>query len=290
MEKENNNIETYTKDMLEALKQGKDGAVREIIEEEEKKEIIKKNLFFSSFLNKFFAFAGIILLFLSLGGLLYFYFKKNSLEINSTQKFLPSIYLNENDFIEIYGLNKEKIINVILNKIKTMTFEDAVEGIYLMEKKEIVDFERFASLVEVYLEKEDFNFINDNFLIGVVKQKNKVSSLDQKEIKGRKDLFFLIEARSFSDAFPIMLHWEKKMFADLSQFFDVDITAENNYLLSLDFKDEIIQNRNARILYDENGNIMLAYVYLDDNSIIITNNKEAVGEVLLRIKSSKIGK
>jgi hypothetical protein len=102
------------------------------------------------------------------------------------------------------------------------------------------------------------------------------------------DLFILLKVNSFADVFNQMRGWENKMFTDLHGFFGVEIFADTSYLLTKDFVDGVVQNKNARILYDDIGNIVFMYVYIDDSSVVITSNEEVTREVILRVNSSKI--
>jgi len=104
------------------------------------------------------------------------------------------------------------------------------------------------------------------------------------------DLFILLKVNSFADVFNQMRIWENKMFTDLHDFFGVDISIDTSYLLTKDFVDGVIQNKNARILYDNTGKIVMMYVYIDDSSVVIANNEETTREVILRVNSSKIKK
>lgn len=101
-------------------------------------------------------------------------------------------------------------------------------------------------------------------------------------------LFILLKVNSFADVFNQMKTWEDKMFTDLHGFFGIEIFADTSYLLTKDFVDGIIQNKNARILYDDNGQIILMYVYVDESSVVVTNSENTVREVILRVNSSKI--
>jgi len=103
-----------------------------------------------------------------------------------------------------------------------------------------------------------------------------------------RDLFILIKMRSVADVFDPMQKWEAKMFSDLHGLFKTDINADTAYLLTSDFTDGIIQNKNARILYDKNGNIVMMYVYITNDTLIITNSESAVAEVISRLASGQI--
>ena len=87
-----------------------------------------------------------------------------------------------------------------------------------------------------------------------------------------------------------MQNWESKMLYDLHGFFGVKLSPETNYLFTKSFEDGIVANKNARILRDNNGQIVLMYVFADDNSIVITNSENAVSEIILRLNSSQIKK
>jgi len=80
------------------------------------------------------------------------------------------------------------------------------------------------------------------------------------------------------------------MFYDLHGFFGIGITSETNYLLTKNFEDGIVENKNARILYDNEGKIILMYVFADDTSVVITDTQETVHEIMLRLASGQIKK
>lgn len=281
MEKQNNNIETYTKDMLHILENGGDGIVKKIIHQEEERENLKKGIHKTSLQNKFFIFGGSILILLAFLSIIFFFFNRVLYIIDVPVQFTPIVFLDKSSFLEISDLSKDKIVNIISNKVNMSQVKNGgVEGIYLTENKKVIGYKRFLSLIEGDLGQNNTNIIKDNFLLGLVKQEN----------INNQNLFILMKVLSFTDAFPIMQTWENKMFLNLHRFFDIDITPENEYLLNTNFKDGIIQNKNARILYDKNNQIVFMYVYIDETSIIITNTENVVREIIIRLTSSKVGK
>lgn len=117
------------------------------------------------------------------------------------------------------------------------------------------------------------------------------SSTDSNSVSATSlDFFILLKVKSMALVFPTMVSWESKMFYDLKGFFDINLTPETEYLLTKEWVDDIVVNKNARVLYDDNGKVVLMYVYADDNSVIITNAGNAVREVVLRLNSSKVKK
>jgi len=275
----NKNVETYTADMVKAIESDKGGLIKKIIHEEEEHEAEKINLSPGSKKNRVFMFISITLIILALGVLVFFAFfneKINVIEI--TPQATSIIFTDQTDFIPIDGLTKEKIAETISNQANNTKVKiGGINGIYLTENKKVIGFDRFATLLKSNLTTDQLGLINDNFLMGVLNEET-------------KNLFMLIKARSFADIFPVMQSWESKMLYDLHGFFGVNLSPETNYLFTKSFEDGIVANKNARILRDNNGKIVLMYVFADDNSIIITNSENAVNEIILRLNSSKIKK
>src|SRR3989338_1017954 len=108
------------------------------------------------------------------------------------------------------------------------------------------------------------------------------------------DFFMLLKVRNLADVFESLRGWEHKMFLDLHGFFGVDISPLTKYLLTANFEDGIIENKNARILYkkegQQNGGIMMMYIFADDTSVIIANSENVAHEIMFRLASSQIKK
>lgn len=118
------------------------------------------------------------------------------------------------------------------------------------------------------------------------REKNPIVS----NFKDQTNLFILFKVTSFGESFEQIREWEDKMFLDLHGFFGYDISLFTSYLLSKDFEDGFVQNKNTRILYDDTGKIVMMYLYIDDNFVVITNTEQAIREATLRVNSSKIKK
>jgi hypothetical protein len=287
MENNNNNnkniknktVETYAGDMTKAIDGNEGSYIRKVIAEQEQLEDEKQNQFLKNKKNKILISFSILLIICALGSLAFlFFFKENIFTVPVNPQFTPIIYLDDTTFKEISGLTKDQIAQSISNEVSSTEIKlSGVLGIYLTLDKKIVGLRSFFKLISANIDQNQISFINDNFLIGVTNI-------------GNKNLFMLIKIRSIADVFDTIRSWENKMFNDLHGFFGVNITSDTKYLLTKNFEDSIIQNKNARILRDNNGNIVIMYVFIDDTSLIITNNEVSVREVMLRLSSSIIRK
>ncbi len=282
----NKNVETYTADMVKAIESDKGGLIKKIIHEEEEHEAEKINLSPGSKKNRAFMFISITLIILALGVLAFFAFfdeKINVVEI--ALQAVPIIFTDQTDFIPIDDLTKDKIAETVSNQANNTKVKiGGVNGIYLTENKKVIGFDRFTVLIKSNLTAGQLGLISSNFLLGVFK--SGLSSISP----NIGDLFMLLKVKSFTDIFPVMQSWESKMLYDLHGFFGVKLSPETNYLFTKSFEDGIVANKNTRILKDNSDQIVLMYIFVDDNSIIITNSENAVNEITLRLNSSKIKK
>ncbi|MDP2788664.1 MAG: hypothetical protein Q8O46_01230 [bacterium] len=278
-------IETYADDMVGAIQAGEEGLVKKIIQEQAQQENIKRSMSSQSAKNKLFMFVGALLLVvavLALVGL--FMFKKITPSVEVTQQPSPIIFTDKTEFIEVAGEDRREIAN----SVRALT--DATEigagkirDISLTENQKVIGLERFLTLTEGSFPIARTDLIS-NFFIGVLGKNTGVGG----EVGG--ELFFLLKVLSLNDVFVTMRFWEKKMFADLYEFFSIDITPETSYLLTKDFEDGIVENKNARILYNNNHNLVFAYVFLDNKSIVLASTAAPVREVILRLSSGELRK
>ena len=276
-------VETYVGDMTDVIGSGEDGMVRKIIHEEEGLEKEQKNLSPESNRNKIFMYTGLALIFLALAIVSFFVLKNQNSSVSIDPQFIPLVFSEKSTNLEISGLKKDEIEQAVLNEInKTATKTNTVEGIYLTEGRKAVGLRRFISLIGAdFSPSSNTLFVQDNFLLGSVFTGLKPSN------PNASDFFILLKVRSNADIFDSLRIWEKTMFTDLRGFLGLNISSDTGYLLSKNFEDGIVQNKNARILYDKNGNIVLMYVFANDNSIIITDEKAPAEEIMLRLAASQ---
>ncbi len=280
------NIETYTGDMAKVLKENKDGLIKRVINEEEEHEAEKKNLSPKSKKNQTLIVVSLSLIIIAFIALVSVAFLHN--EVNRLFVATPSsslIFTDSTDFKPIDGLTSAQVANTFRNQAENVKVKiGGIDGIYLTENNKVVGFKRFNALIESSFDLSKADIVNDNFLLGSYLNGLKGGS----PFAGNP--FILLQVKSFFDAFPVMRAWERKMLYDLHGFFGMDITLENNYLFTKNFEDGILANKNARVLKDNGGNIILAYVFVDNTYVVIANSESVINEVSLRINGSQIKK
>lgn len=286
-EVKNKSIETYAEDMAKVIEGNQGELIKKIIHEQELHELEKKNLSPKSKQNRIFIGVGFLLLFITLGIFIFLGFFRNKINlVEISTPMSPIIFTDRNYFQDIGNLNRDSIILSIVNQVRNTEVKvGGVEAIYLTIDGRVIGLRNFLELIKSNFSIPPAPLIADNFLVGSFRS-SAINGADEVD----SNLFFLFKSKSFVDGFQSMRGWEGKMFNDLHGFFNVDISSATKELLSKDFVDGRISNKNARILYDNNGQIVLMYVFADENSIVISNSEGAIDEVILRLSSSQISK
>jgi hypothetical protein len=112
-----------------------------------------------------------------------------------------------------------------------------------------------------------------------------VGTYDSVDTTQKPHLFLMFQTQDYNQAYASMLQWEPTMLGDVAPLFGIDISGDNNSLLRKPFKDILINNNDARVLYDANGNALLYYIFIDKNDFIITDSQEAIREVTIRLQT-----
>ncbi len=89
----------------------------------------------------------------------------------------------------------------------------------------------------------------------------------------------VFKSKSYTYVFSEMLKWEKSLVNDLKSIFPDDSLIGNDY-----FADKYIQNHDARIA-EKDGQIDLAYAFIDRKYLVIANSQEALSEIFRRFSS-----
>ena len=89
----------------------------------------------------------------------------------------------------------------------------------------------------------------------------------------------VFKSKSYTYVFSEMLKWEKSLTDDLKAIFPNDSLTGND-----SFADKYIQNHDARIA-EKDGQIDLAYAFIDRKYLVIANNQGALSKIFRRFSS-----
>jgi hypothetical protein len=280
---ENTIVQTYADDVAKVIENDAGGMIKKIIHGEEEHEAEKKNLSPESKKNKLFMLIGFLLIVFSLMTFSFFFFKKDINTVPVEKQFTPLIFSDQDTFLEVLGLKKDEIVQTVLSEVNnTKVKVGEVEAIYLAENRQVIGLRRFIPLIKGnFIPGDNPLLVNDNFLMGSMLTGLKSTS------PNAGNFFILLKVRSTADVFDPMRAWEIKMLSDLHEFFGINTSGDTNYLFTKSFEDGMVENKNARMLYDQNGQLVLMYIFADNNSVIITDSQNVAHEIMLRLASSE---
>lgn len=100
----------------------------------------------------------------------------------------------------------------------------------------------------------------------------------------KNQFFIILSTKDYGTSFAGMLKWENGMADDLGGMFNIVKNGTSTPL----FVDESIQNKDLRVLKDENNKTVLLYTFVDKNTIIITSDEQILTHVFDKYINSKM--
>jgi len=187
----------------------------------------------------------------------------------------PIDVTNTNDLTgKINTFKKDTSITNKDNSIRLISLEKEVNGVKeKLEIKDIFSEMRFgapSSLVRS---------LNPLYMLGTYTKNG-----------GDNDprLFLIFQIKDYEYTYAGMLEWEATLASDMFDLFNFN-TKENKLQISeRTWKDIIINNKDARVLLNEDGKPILYYMFVDKNNLIITDSIDAIKEIVSRLMLKNI--
>jgi len=275
-------LRTYTSDMADVIRDNEMSVIKIAMAEKEKREQddIYKKAEGSNFSKIFLVIGGIIFIVAAIVGS--YFLLKNKKEIPQT------VISNTETFISYDSKSDIDVTNIVdmsdlLGLIKKEQQKDSklINAVFLNQKtnnvSESLNSKDFLSLIKTTAPDALLRSLSDKYLLGKYSNPNAADSRD------RSATFLIFETNNYSQAYASMLDWEKTMLKDLFTLFDIKISSSNDPIFEKQWKDIVINNKDSRVLYGENGEGILYYVFVNKNDFVITDNIEALKEVVARL-------
>jgi hypothetical protein len=127
-------------------------------------------------------------------------------------------------------------------------------------------------------------------LIGATPSQSLRRSLEQPFTFGvyqtdRPNPFLVFKTTFFESTFSEMFAWEKRLATDLGPLLGIDSLTLPE---TRSFTDKIVENRDTRIMHDNNGAPILFYSFLDQKTLFIATNPEIMTKVFLRLNANQV--
>lgn len=275
-------IHTYTSDMADAIRENETSVIKIALAEKEKRD--REELYRQASgtgTSKFFlALGGVVLIGLAVLGW-YFLSKKSDTSIAPQQVTKDTealISYDEKAYIDVTeNKNQNDLLDSLKSEIDRPLKTGSIKALFLTENKnkeqKLLSLKNLLFIMNTQIPAPLARTLDDNFMIGTYGGEDKTH------------LFLIFKIKDYNQAYPAMLEWEKTILSDIFVLFRTDISGERSNLFEKPWKDIIIDNKDARILYDKNGEDILYYIFADKNNLIITDSKQSIKEISLRLLS-----
>lgn len=105
---------------------------------------------------------------------------------------------------------------------------------------------------------------------------------------GNPKLFIILQTQNYESTYAGMLDWEKTLASDMFNLFELNTNDNKLQLNEKKWKDVIINNKDARVLINENDVPILYYLFADKNNLVIADSTDTLKEIIARLAIKNI--
>lgn len=283
-------IHTYLSDMAETVRDNEVSVIKIAMAEQNKheREDLYRKAEGTGLTKTLFILGGIILILCSYFVTSYVIQKNKEttspLTKTSDTNIKQAISYDSQSFVDTTQIeNSDDFINLIKPEINKIGKPDSISSIFLTNviagKNKILPLENFSSLMNLTIPSSLLRSLSDSYMVGVYTKQVLASG-------EKPSLFLMFDVKDYNIVYAGMLEWEKSIVDDLSNLFEINKSnIEDGF--KTQFKDIVINNKDARVLYDKNGNDILYYIFIDKNNLVITNKQETINKIITRLLLEK---
>ena len=275
-------LRTYTSDMANAIRDNEMSVITIALAEKAKREEeeLYRKAEGTSTSKILLSIGGIILIAAAILGSYYLVQKKKEKDavtpiINNIETFIS---YDSSSVIDVTGATNILELESIINQ-KEQASTGTITALFLTKKinniSETITASDFLSLVGTTAPSALIRSLSDTYLFGKYSNENSVDE------NAKSGMFLILQTTNYNQTYVSALEWEKTLLSDLFVLFNMP--EQNSSLLNKEWKDIIINNKDARVLYGENGQGVLYYVFVNKNNFVIANNVDALKEVISRL-------
>ncbi len=275
-------IRTYSADIADIMRREKGSIIKIALAEQERRKSHKESKDPTSTRNLIILLFGVTFIVAGILIFVYTIINKDTSIVVVTPLGAPSLIYTENQTqIDMTNQTRGNFYNDIHTKSNASYIpNDTITNLFLVSNTPAGNVQATASMffnkLGIRVPDSLLSVLTGQFMLGVYKKDD------------TNNIFLILKTKGFNETFPAMKEWEISMANDLVRLFRVDSQSFDGNIFNRDFESTVLFNKQARNLYDASGKLVFSYVYLDNNTIIITTNNSLVEEVIKRINSQSI--
>lgn len=275
-------VKTYMSDMADTVRANEISVIKVALAEQNKheREDLYRQAEGTPTKKIFWVIGGLILIASAIYGI---YFLSNKKEVNNTvvpiikeetlisYDNINSITIKENESLieKINVERKETGLAANSGLIKYISINKDTNGV-----KEKIGARELFSIIESSAPSSLIRSISDSFMFGLY---------TEEKTNDNPGLFVILETNDFNFTYAGMLEWEKTMASDMYDLFKLKTKESKLKVSERVWKDIFINNKDARVLYNEDDEPILYYIFADRDNLVITDNLDVIKEIISRL-------
>ncbi len=275
-------IRTYSADIADIMKREKGSVIKIALAEQERRNAYKKEKDPTSTKNLIVILLGVIFIVSGILIFVYTIINRDSPVSVVAPIGSPSLIYSENQTqIDITNLTRGNLFNSIHSTaVADFAENETITNMFITNQtsvgRSLVSVNILFSKLGIKIPESVVSNLTGQFMLGVYK------------VEDKGNLFLIVKVRDFNQSFSAMKDWEVSMVNDLVRFFQIDPKSFEGNIFLKPFQNGVTFNKESRSLYDDNGVLVFSYIYLDRNTILMTNHTASVDEIVKRINSQSI--
>jgi hypothetical protein len=213
--------------------------------------------------------SSVILIVIALGAVGYFYWRSTipapTVDTPSLQQDI--IFSESSKNIPLNEVNKKNITSVINNERGVQLPLGSVLKLQIASSTQIPT-SQFIDLLFTRMPAALERSFDNRFFLGI-------------HSFSTNEPFLILPVNNHDTAYAGMLAWEKDMSEDIGSFF-------TNATSSAAFKDKVIENKDTRVLMNDDGKILFFYTFVDEHTLVITTAPNTLKEIIIRLNKPKL--
>lgn len=276
-------VRTYATDIGEMMKREKGSVIKIALAEQNRRNEFKKKMDPTTTKNVVVIILGIMLI---VGGIMVFIYaimnRAKPVAVTNFATNLPTFFFTENQIqIDMTDLNRTELVNAVhFLMANTTLVPGTFNNLFVSHKttagQSQVPANVFFQKLGIEIPDGLFQNLYPAFMLGIYNE------------AAGNDLFMLFNVKDFNTTFLAMREWEPRMLSELIRIFDIDTSAYGKAIFNQEFVTETLFNKEARVLKDDSGKVLLTYIFLDPKTVMITTETPGLEEVIKRMNLQTI--
>lgn len=279
-------VRTYLSDMADTVRTNDISVIKVALAEQNKNE--RENIYRQAegtpFKKFFWIAGGIILILIAIFGI-YFVTNKNA-ALNVPEQIakndsvisydeITSVTIKNGDSLtDKIIANKKEVSTIIKNSgIKSITINKEADG----ANEKLTVRELFTKL-EFTAPSSLVRSLSDSYMVGTY-----INNLTGNTADYKSSIFLILPTTDYEYTYAGMLEWEKTIAGNTFDLFELNTKDNKLQINDRVWKDIIIENKDARVLLNEDNKPILYYMFTNKNNLIITDKEDTLKEIVSRL-------